>query len=804
MNLYSYLIFALFQLSFICISGAQQVNGDVEFENFQYEDYSINDGILSVRHNTGVIRFKALSNQAIEVLYSGENIVAFPSFAISDTLNYIPEPYIDDSIDNITFGTSDIRVTIAKSSLILTYTYRGDHLIEESNRYVTDSLFGIEFKIDSLEKITGGGERVLGVDRHGQDMELYNKASYGYEDRAELMYYSMPMIVSEKKYMVIYDNGAKGRLDIGNKDKEVLAFSSVGGRMSYIVVAGESWSDLSNTFSRVVGYQPMIPRWALGNISSRMGYHSQRQVENVVSQYESDSIPLDAIVLDLYWFGKELKGTMGNLSWHRDSFPSGEEMVRDLRKKGIKTILITEPFVLQNTNNYDEVVEKELVGKTPSGEPYVFDFYFGTTVLLDIFNPLTKKWFWNIYKHHIDYGISGWWGDLGEPEVHPSDLYHENGLIADDIHNLYGHEWAKSIYEGYQNEFPAQRPVILMRSGFVGTQRYGIIPWSGDVNRSWKGLSSQVEIATTMGLMGLGYMHSDLGGFAGDYKDAELYTRWLQYGAFQPIFRTHGQEEVPAEPIYWDRKTKNIVRRYINLRYQLTPYNYTLAYKNATSGTPLMRPLYYEANSVEMFDHTEDYMWGDCFLVHPIVDKGVTTQDVYLPDGHRWVDIWTEKIYNGGDIVTLPVDINDIPIFVKSGSFIPMIPKISNMDSYSSNKIILHYFHDKAISSSHGMMYEDDGISHNSLEVDAFVKIEFEYENKSEEHNFNISTTGLGYRNMPSKRTVELVIHNMDKKPCKVILNELRLETFEYNEISNVVNISFVINDKLNTLKLKY
>ena len=138
------------------------------------------------------------------------------------------------------------------------------------------------------------------------------------------------------------------------------------------------------------------------------------------------------------------------------------------------------------------------------------------------------------------------WGDLGEPEVFPSKVITAGGK-ADEVHNIYGHNWAKLLADGYKKDFPTQRPFILMRAGYSGSQRFGMVPWSGDVSRSWGGLQSQMEIALQMGMQGLGYMHSDLGGFAGDYFDNELYLRWLQYGVFNPIFRPHAQEEVASE-----------------------------------------------------------------------------------------------------------------------------------------------------------------------------------------------------------------------------------------------------------------
>ena len=235
-------------------------------------------------------------------------------------------------------------------------------------------------------------------------------------------------------------------------------------------------------------------------------------------------------------------------------------------------------------------------------------------------------------------GVGGWWGDLGEPEAHPSGLIHATGT-ADELHNVYGHNWARLIFEGYRKDFPNQRPFILMRAGYSGSQRFGMIPWSGDVNRSWGGLQSQTEIALGMGMQGLGYMHSDLGGFAGANDDPELYTRWLQYGVFQPVFRPHAQQEVASEPIFKDDKTKALAKQSIELRYRMLPYNYTLAFENHLQGTPLMRPLLFEEPTNEaLLSESKTYLWGNDFLVSPVVNPGIATQTVYFPKSSDWFD----------------------------------------------------------------------------------------------------------------------------------------------------------------------
>ena len=205
--------------------------------------------------------------------------------------------------------------------------------------------------------------------------------------------------------------------------------------------------------------------------------------------------------------------------------------------------------------------------------------------MVDVFDKQAQDWFWQYYQKLAEQGVTGWWGDLGEPEVHPGDALHNlNGVKvkADTVHNVYGHQWAEMVYERLLKFQPETRPFVLMRSGFIGSQRYGMVPWTGDVSRSWGGFKPQVELALQMSLLGLSYIHSDLGGFAGDSPiDSELYIRWLQYGVFQPVYRPHAQENAKPEPIFHDKETKDILREYVKLRYRLMPYIYSLSIENS-------------------------------------------------------------------------------------------------------------------------------------------------------------------------------------------------------------------------------
>lgn len=757
---------------------------------------SSNPNGLKVLTSDGAISFAFYANDALQVVFKplGENNP--PSYALAESVVGVQGSLKEDD-KQLIFIHGKLQVVVQKKPFKIRYTYNEKPLLaEERGYFANDTLKGFRFQMNPAEQLMGGGSRVLGMDRRGNRLKLYNRASYGYETRAELMYYSMPVMVSSLKYALVFDNGASGFMDLGATEKDVLSFEAVGGRMSYLLVAADTWPKLTENFTALTGRQPMLPRWALGNIASRMGYHTQQEVERVAALYAQDSIPLDAIVLDIYWFGRELKGFMGNLEWDLDSFPNPKQMMANLKARGVKTVLVTEPFILKNTLKFNECAEQNLFGLNEKGEPYIYDFYFGTTALLDIFKPETKQWFWGIYKKHTLNGVSGWWGDLGEPEVHPDDLLHVNGR-ADHVHNLYGHEWAKTLFEGYRADFPNERPFILMRSGFVGSQRYGLVPWTGDVNRTWGGLKPQVEISLQMGLQGIGWMHSDLGGFAGNYKDEELYTRWLQYGVFQPVYRTHAQQEVPAEPIFWDELTKARAREAIKLRYALLPYNYTLMYQNSTTGKPLMQPLFFVDDTPGLLLNSTEYLWGDNFLVAPVTEKGDSLQSVYLPKNTYWMDYYTGNWHKGGQKVDVKLSPEHIPVFVKAGSFIPMIPGIMTTSKYSSEKLQLHYYFHKSVLESEGMLYEDDGETANAFEKKAYeiVRFESEYEQR-QGLRIIVGPQGYSYKEKPANRSINLIIHGLNKAPkFAEVDGEPVLSISKWNAINNTLSIPFRVSE---------
>lgn len=740
---------------------------------------------LIIKTSDGQITLDYLTDYSVQVNFKAdvnEQAKITSSFSLIEQINEV-DVQLEQSNDKLIFSSQQLSAVIQKSPFNIQYKQAGRLLVSEAGGFIANSneqARGVQFKLSPNEKVLGGGERVLGMDRRGHRLPLYNKAHYGYGTESTQMNYGLPAVYSSNQYIILFDNPASGWLDIGKTNSDVLAFESPLGQLSYVVVAGDSYHDLTHQYVNITGKQPMPPRWALGYIASRFGYHNEQEARDTLNLFTQKDFPVDAIIFDLYWFGKDVQGHMGNLAWDKQAFPNPEKMMSDFKQAGVNTVLITEPFILTTSNRWQEAVDHQALALDKSGDPKVFDFYFGNTGLVDIFKPAAKDWFADIYHQLMQQGVSGWWGDLGEPEVHPADTLHQvNGktVKADAIHNAYGHEWAKLVYENQKNHYPDTRPFVLTRSGFAGSQRYGIIPWTGDVGRNWDGLKPQVELSLQMSLFGLAYTHSDLGGFAGDNWDEELYLRWLQYGVFQPIYRPHAQEAVASEPVFHSEKVQNISRQSIKLRYQLMPYLYTMAFENSQTGKPLMQPVFFASEAVEDIDKQYDYFWGDAFFVSPIINSGVSEKSIDLPAG-QWFDFFTDQVYSGNQTHKVAVNLESIPVFVKAGSFVPMLDTVKNAAHYSSEKLKLHYYHDPKVTHASSYMYEDDGKTANAFAKGLYEKLHFnaDYHTKQAKLNFKLTReiADTAYQGMPAQRDLTLVVHQA-VKPETVSVNQHRL-----------------------------
>ena len=483
---------------------------------------------------------------------------------------------------------------------------------------------------------------------------------------------------------------------------------------------------------------------------------------------------------------------MGRLAWDPEQWPDHRKMLSDLKARGVNTVIISQPYVLRNSrgiDNYNELTRKGLLLKDTLGNQQEVTIWVGEGGMFDVSNPDTRSWLRDRYRDLTLEGVGGWWGDLGEPEVHPESGLHANGLTTRQYHNKYGNDWSKIIYDLYKEEFPDTRLMTLMRGGTTGLQRYSVFPWSTDVSRSWGGLEPQIRIMLNSGLSGLGYMSHDVGGFAVEDKlnptDPELYVRWLQLGLFSPVLRTHAQQV--AEP-YRYPEYADIILPVIRERYRWLPYNYTLAYENASKGQPLVRPLnYYTPGSTKYDDIRDEYLWGRDVLVAPVITRGATSRRVVFPDG-----VWTEfdnpsRIYAGGDTVTVDAPLSKLPLFVRAGAFIPTADyAMENTGDLRRDRYTVNYF--PYLGESEFEMFEDDGRSTRSLADGAYSLVTFRGDATMERISIEVSAEGT-YHGAPSAKDLRFVIHLLDGKPSTVSVDGRKTRKWKYDEKAHTLTL---------------
>ena len=374
---------------------------------------------------------------------------------------------------------------------------------------------------------------------------------------------------------------------------------------------------------------------------------------------------------------------------------------------------------------------------------------------------------------------------------------------GDEVHNVYGHQWAEMLYQRLRKFQPDTRPFILMRSGFIGSQRYGMVPWTGDVSRSWGGFKPQVELALQMSLLGLSYTHSDLGGFAGDGPiDKELYIRWLQYGVFQPVFRPHAQENAKPEPVFHDTETKNILREYVKLRYRLMPYIYSLSIENSLTGMPIMRPMFFEDESnVDLMDEKDSYFYGDSLLVAPVTEQGARSVNINLPSG-TWFNFWNNKRYQGSQKVTIDAPLTQTPVMVRAGAFLPMVDAIQSTQDYDTKNLTLHYYADPSVTSAFSTMYNDDGKDPNSLANSDYETLTFNAEQQGNNLSLNLQQAG-DFSGMPASRKLSVVIHHYGDNSAKIKVNNKAIKLVPNQQQFTDHSIAAWYDSSANQLQIK-
>lgn len=749
--------------------------------NWKYETFTNSTEGLEIHTSKGKIRFRPY-NHAVETEFIPEGSESGESYAVTDTS--LSEKFTIDTTDTtIKAEWERWQLTINKGPLSIHY-FHEDSLIK-----LTDFVSGgasqggiLTFDIGDQTQFYGGGSRALPFNLHGYNIDFYNQAHYGYSNQTPNLNISIPLLTSPEGYSLLFDNRYYSSAEIGSDNSSEIKYQSSKGPLRYFLIGRQNMQELSKTQADLTGHAPMPPMWGLGYIQSRYGYETQNEAEQIVEDMRSNNFSMDALVLDLYWFGGP--SGMGNFDWDTGAFPEPEQMIQNFKDRGVETILITEPYFTLESNLYDEASTNNHFAENENGEPYVLSgFWAGDASLLDMSSQDTRDWLWPHYQSLFEQGVAGLWTDLGEPESHPDDMEHEMGR-ANDVHNIYNNLWSKMLYENVKEFYPDKRLFNLTRSGYTGMQRHSTYPWSGDIQRSFSGLQAQIPIMLHMSMSGEGYMHSDIGGFTGGEKNPELYSRWMQLGAFSPIMRAHGTG-IPPEPIFYDKETQDIVREAIAMRYDFLPYNYTLSWQYSKKGTPPMRPMnYYQDNSESLTAISDQYFWGKDLIVAPVINENTTSRRVSFPEENFWADYYSGKMYEGGTVTSIEAPINKIPLFIREGGFIVQSREhLPHTKAYTSDSIRIRHILPSEDITGNSLWYYDDGTTAGNYKEDRYNVIKL-----TGNTNGKVSTVTLEKEkdNIESpKRQIEFMLYGLNDMPGKITLNDNEIPLYSKRETYN-------------------
>lgn len=738
--------------------------------------YVADDSKVSIETQNGKLIITPYSDSIIKVLPVLKGVKSEPKPSASVILKPDAKFSVVESNADVCIKLTSLTVRVDKNTAKVSFINDGKELLHDRSSMIR---LGNEkyYTFDQVGKqaIYGGGERGQSTDLNGDTLIVFNKQNYGYGkgDRTSQMNITMPYFMSTAGYGVFFDDYSSSKLIL---EKVIQYGTSIKEPVAYYFILGDkdNLGGVIKNFTALVGRQELPPFWTLGYITSKYGYKTQQETEQVVKTLKDNGYPLDGIVLDLYWYGKETD--MGRFQWNPEQWPNPDQMIKKLKSMGVNLVTISQPYLnkIGAIDNYNTAKAAGMLLTDKKGKVHDVNTWVGEAGMLDVSNPKTREWMWNQYRKSLDQGVGGLWGDLGEPEVHPLTGFHSTGESAAEYHNRYGNDWSAIIYNGMKREYPTRRPMLLMRGGTAGLQRYSVFPWSTDVSRSWGGLQAQIPIMLNSSMSGLGYMSSDVGGFAVDPKnptDAELYARWLQMGLFIPTLRTHST--VDAEPYHY-KEYQDLFKSIIKQRYEWLPYNYTLAYENTTTGAPFVRAMnYYDPQNFELSDIEDQYLWGENVIIAPVIEKGAVKRNVVLPEG-KWYDFNnTANVYEGNATISYDAPVSVLPVFVKAGSFIPSTDyEMHSTQDYDVDCYRITYYPGEGKSSY--TMFEDDRVNPNSLSTGEYVLFNFEAECKGKKIEIDIDMEGKGYKHMPSARLFTIVIPNIDEpKKIKVDNNEL-------------------------------
>lgn len=559
--------------------------------------------------------------------------------------------------------------------------------------------FNVVKKLDPSTHFYGLGDKTGFMDKRHYDYEMWNTDDPDpHMDNFKALYKSIPFFITltdHYVYGIFMDNTYKSYFNMGQESEEYYWFGSDGGTLDYYYIAGDSIEEVLKGYTYLTGRCPLPQKWTLGYHQSRWGYMTREDVEEIAEQMRENDIPCDVIHLDIDYMQDYKVFTWNQRYYHNDP----DTFLRQLAEKGFKIVTINDPGVKKEEGYYvyEEGVKNDFFAKTPEGEVYINAVWPGDAVFPDFGNPAVRQWWGDKQQFLLDRGVRGIWNDMNEPASFrgplPDDVVFLDGerrSTHEEMHNVYGHLMAKAAYEGLK-KLDGRRPFVITRACYAGSQKY-TTAWTGDNHSLWAHLQMAVPQLCNLGLSGMSFVGTDIGGFGSD-TTPELLARWIQVGCFSPLFRNHSAMGTRRqEPWQFGEEIMEIYRKYVKLRYHWIPYIYDLFYEGEKTGASVMRPLVFHYEKDENAQQCNDeFMLGSRILVAPVVSQGMRRRMVYLPEG-VWYDYWNGEKVSGPAWFMREAPLDICPIYVKAGSILPTMEPQSYVGEKPLDTLILEVY----------------------------------------------------------------------------------------------------------------
>jgi alpha-glucosidase len=706
-----------------------ELNKD-ELQKLSVQDIqSLENGVkFDLGTNVAYVRLFDADLAKISILEAGESEFESPGIAKTADEWETPQFTRNDGPNRYTLETDAITIEVKKQPFGIKFLDADGNVINED--YLDYGTAGYEngkpyvFKeTTDNESFYGFGEQGgLNLDQRGESLGLWNTDAYSYGLDTKYLYTAIPFFVGlkeERAYGLFFDNTYRSYYEMASESDDYYYFYANGGKLTYYFTYGPDIGDVIDRYTELTGKMDVPAKWTLGLHQSKWQY-TPDQILNIARTYREKDIPLDTMHFDIdymrdfrvFTWDDEYKQALGELK----------------SMEGFHAIAINDPAVKQDPGYevYEEGTENDYWAKNPDGSTYIGEVWPGDSAFPDFLQEDVRNWWSDNHEVLFDAGVDGVWNDMNEPAVFdgpfhtmPLDIVFGDGpdtKLHKEYHNLYGHDETSATYDAFGMHKPDERPFVLTRDMYAGTQRYAAL-WTGDNVSSWEHLQMSLPMNMNVGLSGVSFVGNDIGGFA-QRPDAELFGRWIEVGAFLPFSRIHYDSNAKAdggsqrqEPWAFGEEVEAISKKYIEMRYRLLPYLYTEFKEAAESGKPVQQPLVYQFQDDERtYDIADQFMFGDALMLAPVVEQGQTSREVYLPDGVRWTDYWTGTEYEGGQTLSVDAPLEHLPIFVKRDSMIPMREVQQYTDENPLTTLELDTYLDEEATYS---FYEDDGETPN-------------------------------------------------------------------------------------------